>query len=168
MLGITLCCNRDIISTWSVRKSVLRLGYFEKNYIFTCYEWYELCMNGYVSRSIGRPTPFVKTCNENLKWNMNVHVRTCSYDVYEYTYVVFVLWECYVVKSHEDRINKSIICVTCRSTLLYKLVMIMRLEHEYEPMSMKIYYYRHVYWVFVLWDCALLMRMKIYYYRRKE
>jgi len=140
-----LCCNRDIISTWSVRKSVPWLRYFEKNYIFTCHGWYELCMNGYVNRSIGRPTPFIKTRNENLKCNTNVHVRTCSYDVYEYTYVVFVLWGCYIVKSHEDTINKSTICVTCHSTLLYKLMMIMSLEQECKPMSIKIYYYGHVY-----------------------
>jgi hypothetical protein len=36
--------------------------------------------------------------------------------------------------------NKSTSCVTCRSALLYKLVMITRLEHECEFMSMSIWY----------------------------
>jgi hypothetical protein len=48
-------------------------------------------MNRHVNRSISRPTPFVKTCNEKLKWNIDVYVQTCSYVVYEYTYVVFFL-----------------------------------------------------------------------------
>jgi hypothetical protein len=63
---------------------------------------------------------------------MDVYVRTCTCDVYEYTYVVFFLWGCYVMKLHEVRINKSTSCVTCCSTLLDELVMITRLEQECE------------------------------------
>jgi len=33
-------------------------------------------MNGRVNHSISRSTPFVKTSNEKLKWNMYVNVRT--------------------------------------------------------------------------------------------
>jgi hypothetical protein len=39
-----------------------------------------------VNLSISHPT-----FNEKLKWNTDVNVRTCKYDVYEYTYVVFFL-----------------------------------------------------------------------------
>jgi hypothetical protein len=138
MLEITLCCNMDIIPTWCVRKFVSQLTYFEKNYIFTCYRWCEFCINRRVNRSISRSTSFVKTCNEKLKWNMDVYVRICSYDVYEYTYVVFFLWGYYVVKLHEARMNESTSCVTCRPTLLYELVMITRLEQECEFMRMSI------------------------------
>jgi hypothetical protein len=91
MFEIILCYNRDIKPIWRVRKSISRLIYFEKNDIFTCYELYEFCMNRRVNRSISRPTSFVKTCNEKLKWNTNVYVRTCRYDVYEYTYMVLFL-----------------------------------------------------------------------------
>jgi hypothetical protein len=98
MLEITLCCNRDIIPTWCVRKSISQLTYFEKNCIFACYGWYELCMNRRFNRSISCPTPFVKTCNEKLKWNMDVYVQTCRCDMYEYTNVVLFLWGCYIVK----------------------------------------------------------------------
>jgi hypothetical protein len=128
MLEITLCCNRNIIPTWCLKKSVSQLKHFEKNYIFVCYRWYEFCKNRRVNRSISHPTLFVKTCNEKLKWNTDVYVRTSRCDLYEYTYVVFFLWGCYVVKLHEVRINESTSCVTCRSTLLYELVMITRLE----------------------------------------
>ena len=79
MLEITLCCNRDIIPTWYVRKFVSRLTHFEKNYIFACYGWYEFCMNKHINRSISDPTPFVKTCNEKLKWNMDLYVITYRY-----------------------------------------------------------------------------------------
>jgi len=48
-------------------------------------------MNRHVNRSISRLTPFVKICNKKLKWNTDVCARTCKYDVYEYTYVVFFL-----------------------------------------------------------------------------
>jgi len=48
-------------------------------------------MNKHVTCSISRPTPFVKTCNEKLKWDMDVYVRTYRYDMYEYTHVVFFL-----------------------------------------------------------------------------
>jgi hypothetical protein len=48
-------------------------------------------MNKHVNCLISCPTPFVKTCNEKLKWNMDVYVRTCIYEVYEYMYVVFFL-----------------------------------------------------------------------------
>jgi hypothetical protein len=72
---ITLCCNRDIIPTRCVRKSISWLTHFEKNYIFTCYRWYEFCMTRCVNLSISHPTPFVKTFNEKLKWNTNVNVR---------------------------------------------------------------------------------------------
>jgi hypothetical protein len=48
-------------------------------------------MNKHVTRSISRPIPFVKTCNEKLKWDMDVYVRTCRYDMYEYMHVVFFL-----------------------------------------------------------------------------
>jgi len=109
MLEITLCCNRDIIPIWCVRKSISRFTDFEKNYIFACYGWYEFCLNRRVNRSISRPTPFVKTCNEKIKWKMDVYVRTYRYDVYEYTYVVFFLWECYVVNLHEVRIMKVLV-----------------------------------------------------------
>jgi hypothetical protein len=135
MLEIILCCNRDIIPTWCVRKFIPRLTHFEKNYIFVCYGWYKFCMNWRVNRSICHQTPFVKT----LKWNTDVHVRTCRYDVYEYTYVVFFLWGCYVVKLQDDKINESTSWVTCCSTLLYKLVMITRLERECEFMSMSMW-----------------------------
>jgi hypothetical protein len=131
MFEITLCCNKNIIPTWCVRKSISRLTHFEKNYIFACYGWYgwyEFYMNRRVNHSISRPTPFVKTCNEKFKWNMDLYVRICRYDVYEYTYVVFFLWECYVVKLYMVMINESTSCVTCRSTLLSELVMITRLE----------------------------------------
>jgi len=155
MLEITLCCNRDIIPTWCVRKFVSRLSYFEKNYIFACYGWYELCINRRVNHSISRPTPFVKTCNEKLKWNTDVYMRTCRCDVYKYTYVVFFLWECYVVKLYEVRINESTSCVTCRSTLLYELVMITRLNKnvnlwvcQYDVMQT--YEYENI----VLWACV--------------
>jgi hypothetical protein len=139
MLEITLCCNKDIIPTWCTRKSVLRLTHVEKNCIFACYGWCEFCMNRRVNHSISRPTPFVKTCNEKLKCNTDVYVLTCRCDVYEYTYVVFFLWGCYIVKLHEAKINESISCVTCCLTLLYELVMITRLEHECEFMSMSIW-----------------------------
>jgi hypothetical protein len=33
-------------------------------------------MNERVNHSISRLTPFVKTSNEKLKWNTDVHVRT--------------------------------------------------------------------------------------------
>jgi len=33
-------------------------------------------MNERVNHSISRPTPFVKTSNEKLKWNTDVNVRT--------------------------------------------------------------------------------------------
>jgi hypothetical protein len=49
MLEIILCCNRDIIPTWYVGKYVSQLTHFEKNYIFTCYEWYEFYMNEHVN-----------------------------------------------------------------------------------------------------------------------
>ena len=108
-------------------------------------------MNKCVNRSISCSTPFVKTCNEKLKWNTDVYVRTCRCDVYEYTYVVFFLWGCYVVKLHEVMINESTSCVTCRSTLLYELVMIMRLEQECKFMSMSI-------WCNVnIWVCKYMM-----------
>ena len=81
MLEISLCCNKDIIPTQCVRKSISQLTHFENNYIFACYEWYEFCMNRCVNRSISRPIPFVKTCNEKLKWNTDVYVWTCRYDV---------------------------------------------------------------------------------------
>jgi hypothetical protein len=42
------------------------------------------------------------------------------------------------VKSHEDYINESTNCVICCSALLYKLMMITRLEQECEFMSMSI------------------------------
>jgi len=48
-------------------------------------------MNKCVNHSISCPTPFVKTCNKKLKWNMDVHVLTCRYDVYEYMYMVSFL-----------------------------------------------------------------------------
>jgi hypothetical protein len=48
-------------------------------------------MNRHVNRSISHLTPFVKTCNDKMKWNMDVNVRSCRNDVYEYTYVVFFL-----------------------------------------------------------------------------
>jgi len=48
-------------------------------------------MNRHVNRSISHPTSFVKTCNDKMKWNTDVNVRSCRYDVYEYTYVVFFL-----------------------------------------------------------------------------
>ena len=35
ILEITLCCNRDIIPTWYVRKFVLRLTHFEKQFIYS-------------------------------------------------------------------------------------------------------------------------------------
>jgi hypothetical protein len=85
MLEITLCCNKDIIPPWCVRKSISRLINFERNCIFACYGWYEFCMNRRINRSISHPTPFVKTCNEKLKWNMDVYVWTCI------SYVVFFL-----------------------------------------------------------------------------
>jgi hypothetical protein len=47
-------------------------------------------MNERVNHSISHPTPFVNTSNEKLKWNTNVNVRTSLYDVYEYTYEVFI------------------------------------------------------------------------------
>jgi hypothetical protein len=55
-----------------------------------CYGWYEFCMNERVNHSISRPTPFVKTSNEKLKWNTDVNVRTSWYDVYEYTYEAYI------------------------------------------------------------------------------
>jgi hypothetical protein len=103
-LEITLCFNRDIIPTRCVRKSISWLTHFEKNYIFTCYRWYECCMTRRVNLSISHPT-----FNEKLKWNTDVNVRTCKYDVYEYTYVVFFLWGCHVVKLHEVRIMKVLV-----------------------------------------------------------
>ena len=39
----------------------------------------------------------------------HVYVRTCKYDVYEYTHVVFFLWGCYIVKLHEVRITKGLV-----------------------------------------------------------
>jgi hypothetical protein len=48
-------------------------------------------MNKHVNRSISRPIPFVKTCNEKLKWDTDVYMRTFRYDMYEYTHVVFFL-----------------------------------------------------------------------------
>jgi hypothetical protein len=48
-------------------------------------------MNGCVNHPISRPTPFIETSNEKLKWNTDVNVRTSSYDVYEYAYEVFIL-----------------------------------------------------------------------------
>jgi hypothetical protein len=110
VLEIILCYNRDIIPTWCIRKFVSRHTHLEKNYIFVCYGWYELCMNRHVNRSISRPTPFVETCNEKkLKWNTYVNVRSCWYDVYEYTYAVFILWGCHVVKLHKVRIMKVLV-----------------------------------------------------------
>ena len=100
MLEIILCYNRDIIPPWRVRKFVSRLTHFEKNCIFACYRWYEFYMNRRANRLISRPTPFVKTCNEKLKWNMDVYVWTCRCDMYEYMYVLFFLWGCNVVKLH--------------------------------------------------------------------
>jgi len=32
-------------------------------------------MNKRVNRSISHPTPFVKTCNDKMKWKTNVNVR---------------------------------------------------------------------------------------------
>jgi hypothetical protein len=90
MLEITLCWNKDIIPTWCVRKFVSQLTHFEKN-IYSYVTGDELCMNKHVTRSISCPTPFVKTCNEKLKWDMDVDVRTYRYDMYEYTHVVFFL-----------------------------------------------------------------------------
>jgi hypothetical protein len=89
MLEIILWCNMDIIPTWCVGKSISQLTHFEKNYICTCYEWYEFYMNGYVNQ-ISRPTPFLETSNEN--WNgtriwmceqvdmmcMDIHMRYSS------------------------------------------------------------------------------------------
>jgi hypothetical protein len=66
-------------------------------------------MNKHVNRSISHPTPFVKTCNEKLKWDMDVYVRTCRYDMYEYTHVVFFLLGCYIMKLHEVRIMKVLV-----------------------------------------------------------
>jgi hypothetical protein len=109
MIEIILCCNRDIMPTWCVRKSVSRLTHFEKNYIFACYGWYEFCMNRRVNHSISRLAPFVKTCNEKLKWNTDMYVQTYRFDVYKYTYVVFFLWGCYVVKLHEVKITKVLV-----------------------------------------------------------
>jgi hypothetical protein len=40
-------------------------------------------MNGHVNHSISRPTPFVETSNEKLKWNTDVNMRPSSYDVYD-------------------------------------------------------------------------------------
>ena len=41
MLEITLCCNRDIIPTWNIRKFVLRLTHFEMNYISALLAFYD-------------------------------------------------------------------------------------------------------------------------------
>ena len=109
MLEIILCYNKDIIPTWRVRKSVSQLTYFEKNYIFACYGWYEFCMNKRINCSIIRPASFVKTWNEKLKWNTDVYVRICRYDVYEYMYMIFFLWGCYVMKLHEVRVTKILV-----------------------------------------------------------
>jgi hypothetical protein len=48
-------------------------------------------MNRCVNRSISHPTFFVKNRNDKMKWNTDVNVRSCRYDVYEYMYVVFFL-----------------------------------------------------------------------------
>jgi hypothetical protein len=109
MLEIILCYNRDIIPTWCVGKSISQLTHCEKNYIYACYRWYEFCMNGHINHSISRPTLFVETSNEKLKWNTDVNVQTSWYDVYEYTYEVSILYGCHVVKLHEVRITKVLI-----------------------------------------------------------
>jgi len=75
-----------------------------------------------------------------MKWNTDVNVWSCRYDVYEYMYMVFFLWGCHVMKLHEVMITKSTSCVTCYSALSYELVMITRLEHECEFISMSRWY----------------------------
>jgi hypothetical protein len=128
MLKITLCCNRDIIPTWCVRKSVSQLTFW-KEYIFTYYGWYKFCMNRRINHLISRPTPCVKTCNEKLKWDTEVYVPICRYDMYEWIYACDILLTrmlYYEITWGQD--NESISYVTCCSALLYELVMIMRLE----------------------------------------
>jgi hypothetical protein len=109
MLEIILCCNRDVIPTWCVRKSISQLTHFEKNYIFARYGWYEFYINRHVNHSISRSNPVVKTSNKKFKWKMDVNVWTCWYDVYEYTYEVFILWRCHIMKLYEVRITKVLV-----------------------------------------------------------
>jgi hypothetical protein len=124
MLEIILCYNRDIIPTWCVGKSISQLTHCEKNYIYACYRWYEFCMNGHVNHSISRPTLFVETSNEKLKWNTDVNVQRC---VWIYIWGIHFIWmSCCEITWGQD--NKSTDCVTCCSTLLYELMILARLE----------------------------------------
>ena len=108
MLEITLCCNRDIIPTWCIRKSISRPTHLKRIiYSYVMGDMSSIWTDVY--RSISHPTAFVKTCNDKMKWNTNVNVRSCRYDVYEYTYVVFFLWGCHVVKLHKVRITKVLV-----------------------------------------------------------
>jgi len=66
-------------------------------------------MNRRVNHSISRPTPFIKTCNEKLKWDTDVYMQTCRYDMYECTHVVFFLRGCYTVKLHKVKITKVLV-----------------------------------------------------------
>jgi hypothetical protein len=143
------------LSLWEVSRTKKKFHRFwlEKAKLLH-YRWYEFCMNRWVNCSISRSTPFGKTCNEKLKWNTNVYVRTCRCDVYEYTYVVSFLRGCYVVKLHEVRINESISFVTCRSTLLRRLCVIARPNM---PNIVRFGPYRHH--VFVLGDASPLLSL---------
>jgi len=66
-------------------------------------------MNKHVIRSISRSTPFVKTCNEKLKWDTDMYVQTCRYDMSEYTHAVFFLSRCYIMKLYEVGITKVLV-----------------------------------------------------------
>jgi hypothetical protein len=64
---------------------------------------------------------------------------------------------CYEITWGQD--NKSTSCVTCSSTLLYELVMIMRLKQECEFMSMSIWYNVNLWYEnIILWACVLRIR----------
>jgi hypothetical protein len=100
MLGIILCCNRDIIPTWWVGKSVSQLTHFERTiYSHVMSDMSSIWTDVLITKLVVRPL-FVKSSNEKLKWNMDVNVRTSWYDVclYIYIYIYIYKWGIHLIR----------------------------------------------------------------------
>jgi hypothetical protein len=126
-----LCCfcNRDITQSRCVRKPFHGFIYFEGCYVIVCLR----CYVKYLPFDT-----FVRTCNENCngirKW-MCGHI-----DMMSWIYLCGTLFhEDVVLWIHMRIIQKKVLVVNCRSTLMYKLLLITRLEHECKLMSMSIW-----------------------------
>ena len=95
-------------------------------------------MNICINHSSSCPTPFVKTCNVKIDMEHEcVCVNMLIWYVWIYIYGI-LLMRILCCEITWGQGNESTSCVTCRSTLLYELVMITRLEQGCEFISMSI------------------------------